>query len=965
MLGGLLDAAAAGHGGTAVVAGPVAVGKSTLLDDFATAAAEAGALVLAGLGSESESDLPMGVISQLVLGAPLPAAERERINRLIESAAPGAAETDPPRWARLSGGEARIVHALCTTLLGQRGPRPLAIVVDDVHLADAGSLACLAYLARRVRNAPVAVVFGCSDQPSARRALDLHLELQRQPHGRTVGLRPFGPAGVARAVAARFGEPEAHRIAGRCFELTGGNPLLLGALLDDHAAALECRAPAPPLAAAAHYGRAVLSCVRRGSAPMGQVAQALAVLGEPGGVARLLDLDAEPAARALSALTACGLLHEGRFRDPAARSAILRDLAPAVRADLNRRAAQFAYCDGRPARVAAGHLLAAGGGGGPWAVQVLDEAARLALSEGRVSDAVGFLDLACTLCEDDGERARMKAALLRAQWRVNPSASARHLDGLVTSMEAGHLRGSDALTLVKALLWHGRAGAARAVLARLGEPSPDADADGNGSGGGDVGAAADPAIVAELHLTRPWLRCSYPELAPCLPSQAPDADGVAGIPATIEASRRLDAAAAVESVLTRGPSARTLDEAERILRGARLEGIGMDTAECALLALLYAECPERAAPWCEELLEEANGREAPSRLARLRAIRAEISLRLGDLPGARRHALEAFATVPPDGWGVTVGAPLASLLIALTAMGRHDDAAARLSLPVSDAMLHSRFGLHYLQARGRYRLATGDPGGALADFQVCGELMGRWNLDAPGPFAWRNDVAEALLSLGEPERAAGLLEEQLRRCGAQTLPRTFASALRLLAATRVPRQRPALLRQATNLLQTGDRYELCRSLADLADAYHVLGESRRGRMVGHQALAVARECAAEPLCRRLTADGGRPEVEPVAPGVVLSDAEQRVADLVGLGHTNREIAKRLFITVSTVEQHLTRAYRKLGVVRREDLVSALSAVPAPRERQPSVSAPTTASPTTAAAVAASMVPASTAATASH
>lgn len=42
------------------------------------------------------------------------------------------------------------------------------------------------------------------------------------------------------------------------------------------------------------------------------------------------------------------------------------------------------------------------------------------------------------------------------------------------------------------------------------------------------------------------------------------------------------------------------------------------------------------------------------------------------------------------------------------------------------------------------------------------------------------------------------------------------------------------------------------------------------------------------------------------------------------GHTNREIAAELFITVSTVEQHLTRVYRKLQVKGRGDLAAHLT-----------------------------------------
>ncbi|ALG08735.1 response regulator transcription factor [Kibdelosporangium phytohabitans] len=51
----------------------------------------------------------------------------------------------------------------------------------------------------------------------------------------------------------------------------------------------------------------------------------------------------------------------------------------------------------------------------------------------------------------------------------------------------------------------------------------------------------------------------------------------------------------------------------------------------------------------------------------------------------------------------------------------------------------------------------------------------------------------------------------------------------------------------------------------------------------------------------------------------LSFAERRVADLAAAGHRNREISLKLHITVSTVEQHLTRIYRKLRIPNRAAL----------------------------------------------
>ncbi|GAA3316725.1 helix-turn-helix transcriptional regulator [Nonomuraea dietziae] len=61
------------------------------------------------------------------------------------------------------------------------------------------------------------------------------------------------------------------------------------------------------------------------------------------------------------------------------------------------------------------------------------------------------------------------------------------------------------------------------------------------------------------------------------------------------------------------------------------------------------------------------------------------------------------------------------------------------------------------------------------------------------------------------------------------------------------------------------------------------------------------------MLSRALPDGGDGAWSGEEPGArpVLSDAERRVAALAADGYSNREIAAKLFITVSTVEQHLT------------------------------------------------------------
>ena len=55
----------------------------------------------------------------------------------------------------------------------------------------------------------------------------------------------------------------------------------------------------------------------------------------------------------------------------------------------------------------------------------------------------------------------------------------------------------------------------------------------------------------------------------------------------------------------------------------------------------------------------------------------------------------------------------------------------------------------------------------------------------------------------------------------------------------------------------------------------------------------------------------------------LTPIEQRVASLVGAGLTNKEIAEETFLSPRTVQWHLTRTFRKLGVRSRTELVAKL------------------------------------------
>jgi DNA-binding CsgD family transcriptional regulator len=68
--------------------------------------------------------------------------------------------------------------------------------------------------------------------------------------------------------------------------------------------------------------------------------------------------------------------------------------------------------------------------------------------------------------------------------------------------------------------------------------------------------------------------------------------------------------------------------------------------------------------------------------------------------------------------------------------------------------------------------------------------------------------------------------------------------------------------------------------------------------------------------------GLRPAAPVDASGITT--AEARVAELVAAGRTNREVAGELFMSPKTVEAHLSRIYRKLGVRSRAELAHKLT-----------------------------------------
>lgn len=703
------EAARRGEGRAALVTGSPGTGKSDLLQAFAQEAGRTGALVLNASASPAETDLPSGIVGQLLSGAG-PDAERHlraqspSPRHPLEGAAAGEERGEDPA----------VLHEALRAIASHT---PVVILVDDVHHADQASARCLLYVCGRLATSRILLVMSAGPQTCSRPPLPLPLaELLRHPRCTALPLTTLDRDGVADFLAAPSGGamewPTARRLAPDWHRFTGGNLRLLCGLLEDHRDCEPLR-PSRPLAGTA-FRRGVTGCLRGAGPPTVSAARGLAVLAEASTLtllARLLETPERAVGPCLDELDAMGLLDGGRLRHEGVRAAVLEELSAQESHRLHTAAGRMLYENGAEPAVVACHLVAADTAGGPpapaWAAEVLAEAARHTMSGGGARQAADFLRAARRA--GGHEEAGLLTMLARAEWESDPAAVIRHLPDLERSLGTGAGAATDPEGAVGLLLWHGRpAGAARAL------PQP------HGSR-----ASGEPAAT---------LAYVYPGAGTGpLPHDAREA-----LPETAE-----------------GGAEQRDEAAERVLESIVYDHAPPAPVAAVLSALLRTGETGRVARWCELLAGGERTRATPARRAVAAAAAAVVHGRTGEHDLAAEHAGRALSLLSPGAWGVALGMPLSAAVLAATRLGAYDEAAARLRVPVPAAMFRTRAGLHYLLARGHYQLAVGRPESALGDFHACRDLLADWRLEPQGAAGWSTPAALALRALHGQDPANG------------------------------------------------------------------------------------------------------------------------------------------------------------------------------------------------------------------
>jgi DNA-binding CsgD family transcriptional regulator len=219
---------------------------------------------------------------------------------------------------------------------------------------------------------------------------------------------------------------------------------------------------------------------------------------------------------------------------------------------------------------------------------------------------------------------------------------------------------------------------------------------------------------------------------------------------------------------------------------------------------------------------------------------------------------------------------------------------------------------------------------ALADFRRAGELAASIGGENPAYCAWRSQAALALHRSGQGEAAQELAREELelsRRWGA---PRAIGFSLRALGLTEGGSIGQGLLREAVDVLADSPaRLEHARALIDLGAALRRANSRSEARKHLREGVDLAHQCGAGALVSRaneeLAATGAHPRSVMLSGLESLTASERRVAQMAAEEASNKDIAQALFVTVKTVEVHLSRVYRKLDIQSRRQLAGALSA----------------------------------------
>jgi DNA-binding CsgD family transcriptional regulator len=912
-----LTEAVAGTGGVLLIEGPAGIGKTVLLDALRRRAR--GMTVLTARGGELERGFGFGIVRQLLEGA-LFGADRAEHDRLLA----GAARLAEPVFTDVAAAEETgdvafaTLHGLYWLVVNLAERAPLLLAIDDVQWADEPSLRFLLHLAHRLAGLPVVVAIAVRTDAERHRGVLASLVLEARPP--VLRPKPLGQSAVARLVRNSLGEDASDELCRACADATGGNPFLLSELLGEFRRnALPVNAidsQAVNRLAPERIAAAVLLRVSRLDPQAPALTRAVAVLSEQARLtmcAELAGLDVRTAGTLAAGLVDLAVLAAGeplRFVHPIVRTAIYNDLSATEQGDLHARAAKLlADQRGDPGAIAV-HLIATPPSGDRNVVAMLREAARLALAGGAPDTAAEQLRRALAEPPDADDRPSVLFELGNAEHELGDLAAPGHL------REAGETA-TDPLVRARALI----------ALAWTTHPNPFKQREQLPLY--EWAAEEVRPYDRELALQLDAARLGALMLNPDLPATLEDeAARVADLPALTAAECLLRSFVA-RRALEGGPVSVAGDLAEQAAAHPALVSQGGHPLwrTNVTICLIEAERYEVAEHILSRAARHAERNGSLQWFSRALWLRGLTRCRRGDLRGAEADARTACEILATKDYTKTPG--LGVVVESLADQGRVDEAEALLAEFGMDGMLvPNLFSVLPLLTRGRLRAAAGDDVRARADLE---EAL-RWMRLSRGLWPWTTDACVALVpvlrNLGDDDAARAAIDQAMQAAIVAQSRRRLGGALRIAGLLEGGKRGLELLREAVDTLADSPALLWrAEALVDLGAALRRDGEIISARPVLRDGMELAHRCGANPLADRaeaeLRAAGGRPRRRAGVGADALTASERRVAELAAVGASNKEIAQSLFVTLRTVEMHLSNAYSKLEIRSRHELAKAL------------------------------------------
>jgi DNA-binding CsgD family transcriptional regulator len=350
-----------------------------------------------------------------------------------------------------------------------------------------------------------------------------------------------------------------------------------------------------------------------------------------------------------------------------------------------------------------------------------------------------------------------------------------------------------------------------------------------------------------------------------------------------------------------------------------------------VLGLRWSDRLETAERLLDQALAHARRRGSVADFASAMTLRATVRRRAGRLRDAEADARVALTAELAPEWGFARG--VVPLVGSLIDQGRVDEAAGELSAIVpTDDVPDSPPMIPVVLARMWLRSARREHERALADWDLAVHRAGRMRGVNAG---WIEDlvvVADTHHALGDRPAAAAAAVQALELARRWDTPGAIGQALHAHARVGDPDDRAEVLRGAVaRLAESPARLEHGRALITLGAELRRRGQRSDSRAPLREGYELARSCGADRLAEtartELRASGVRLRREAISGADALTPSERRIAEMAADGMSNTDIAQELFLTVKTVEMHLTHSYRKLDVRRRSELAGALAAKP--------------------------------------